>query len=65
MAPCTKDQKVFVIKISYFSGYFVAMASQYRLEISVHIAPWRDTICRVVKLFEEAGSLCNKRVVPT
>jgi hypothetical protein len=35
--------------------------SQYRQEISVRVTPSRDDICRIVKEFEETGSMHNKR----
>jgi predicted DNA-binding transcriptional regulator AlpA len=55
------DQKVFVIKTFYSSGGFcVAVKRQYRREFSVRVAPSRDTIYRIIKQFEEAGSVCDK-----
>jgi hypothetical protein len=66
MAPYLTEQKVLFIIIFYFSvNHCVAVERQYRRHFSVPVAPWIDTICRIIKLFEETESLRDKHAAPT
>jgi hypothetical protein len=58
----TTNQKVFVNKIFCSSGgSYVAVESRLRREFSVRVEPSRDSICRIIKQFEETRSLINVR----
>jgi hypothetical protein len=55
------DQKVFAMETSYYSGgSCVPVESQYHRGIFVRVAPPRDTIYRIIKQSEGAGSMYDK-----
>jgi hypothetical protein len=63
MVSYTTDQKMFVVKTFYSSGgSHVAVETWYHQESSVNVALSRETDKQIVKQFEEAGSVCDKRV---
>jgi hypothetical protein len=61
MVSYTKDKKMFAIKNNYNSGSScVDVERQYRRKFSVCIAPSGATIWRIVRQYEEAGSVLDK-----
>jgi hypothetical protein len=51
--------EVLFIKILYFSvNPCVAAERKCRRNFPVLVAPWIETVCRIIKVFEETGNLC-------
>jgi transposase len=62
MASYTTDQKLFAVKtFSSSGGCCAAVERQYCQEFSIRVARSKGTVYRIIKQFEEAESVCDKR----